>query len=160
RGTVTTADGGKPLAGAQVRVPNGTPARTDTGGQWTLTDVPVGTQMVEIGAPSYYTERQAVNVVADAPPVHATLSTMKAVRDSTRSVTLRFAAKGDTAVERRQRSYGSVYLTSDDIARLRPSATSDLFRTMRGVRMDNSRNILVNGVGGWCSPAIYVDGAY
>src|SRR5262249_343231 len=82
RGTVTTADGGRPLAGAQVRVPDGPSARTDERGRWTLTGVRLGTQMLEIGAASYYTERRVVNVVADASPVHAKLSTMKAVLDT------------------------------------------------------------------------------
>jgi len=159
RGTVTTADGGKPLAGAQVRVPSGPPVRTDKGGRWTLTGVPAGTQMLEITAGSYDTELRAVNVVAGALPVNAKLSTMKAVLDTAKSMTLRLSGTGDTAFTLRRRGGGGVYLTSDAIARARPSVTSDLFRIMPGVRLD-SRNILVNGSAGWCSPAIYVDAMY
>jgi hypothetical protein len=160
RGTVTTADGGRPLARAQVKVSNGPSARTDERGQWALTGVPIGTQMLEIGAAGYYPERRAVNIVADAAPVHATLSTMKAVLDTAKSMSVRFSGIGDTAFERRRRVGEGVYMTSDDIERARPSVTSDLFRMMRGVRVDESRNILVNGVAGWCSPAIFVDGVY
>jgi hypothetical protein len=160
RGAVMTADGGRPLAGAQVRVSNGPSARTDEGGHWTLTGVRVGTQMLEIGAVGYYPERRAVNIIADALPVHATLSTMKAALDTAQPISVRFSGTGDTAFERRRRSGSGVYLTSDDIAQAQPSVTSDLFPRIRGVRVDASRNLLVNGAAGWCSPAIFIDDVY
>jgi hypothetical protein len=160
RGSVTMADGGKPLAGAQVKVPNGRSVRTDEGGQWAITGVPVGTQMIEIAVVSYYPERRAVNVITDAPPVRATLATMKAVLDTATPMSVRLSGSGDTAFDRRRRSGAGVYLTSDDIARARPSVTSDFFSRVREIRLDASRNLLVNGVAGWCSPAIYIDGVY
>lgn len=69
-GTVVSADGGRPIAGAQVGIMNGSRSRTNARGEFTLLDAPAGTRTLEVRALSFYPERRAVDVVEDGPPIH------------------------------------------------------------------------------------------
>lgn len=163
-GTVVGAAEGKPIVGAQVSIASGPVTRTDERGQWTLVQVPVGTRMLEVRAVGYYPEHRRVDVVAGVPPIRVALSTLKAVLDTVRvSAARRLYDRDRNGFQQRRRSGLGRYLSSEEIARRQPLATSDLFRMVPGVRVgqDESgfeRRLLVRGSFGWCSPAIYVDG--
>lgn len=160
-GRVTTLRGGKPLAGAQVRIVDGPDTRTDEQGAWALHNAPPGTRMLEVRAVGYYPEQRAVNVVAGAAPVHVALSTLKAVLDTVRVTAARVYDRRLLEFNQRRRSGMGRFITAEDIARRRPWDISDLFRLMPGMRVEGHglfRSVLTRGVFGWCSPAIYIDG--
>ena len=167
-GVVVAAANGRPLSGAQVGIVDGPQTRTNEHGEWTLAAAPSGTRMLEVHALGYYPARQPVDVVADAAPVRIALPTMRAVLDTVKINARRVAGRQSTGFEHRQRSGMGRYLTAADIERRQPAFTSDLFASLPGVRFDRSNvaldeigspGILVRGaVGGWCSPAIYIDG--
>ena len=103
-------------------------------------------------------ERRRVDVVAGAAPVHVSLSTLKAVLD-TLKVTASRITRGNNGFDQRQRSGIGRYLTQMDIARKLPNQTSDLFRSMPGVLMQDK--IMVRGTDStYCSPSIYLDGRF
>jgi len=164
-GTVVTAVGEKPLAGARVSVTNGPETRANDQGKWTLVNVPPGTRMLEVRAVGYYPERIAVDVVKGAAPVRTALPTMDAVL---RTVKITASRLNDPHVggfaERRHMGMGR-YLTQADIARHRPIVTSDIFRTVPGVRLDRGpmgeTYISMRGIfASRCAPAVYLDGHY
>lgn len=162
-GTVVTSAGGRPLDGAQVSIPDGPRTRANDRGEWTLADAPPGTRMLEVRAVGYYPDRRIVDVVAGAPPVRVVLSTMRAMLDTVRVRASRLVDRHQSGFEDRRRSGMGKYLTAADIARRDPIATTDMFRMVSGVRMNNgiNRSLLVRGaVANWCVPAIYIDGAY
>ena len=164
-GTVESIVGRKPLAGAQVRIADGPVTRANDRGEWTLANAPAGTRMLEVRALGYYPERRRVDVVAGAPPLLISLSTLKTVLDTVRILASRRVYDRDrNGFQQRQRSGIGRYLTPEDISRHRPNATSDLFRLVAGVRLEYNpngmeRNIVVRGnTADWCTPAVFIDG--
>ena len=163
-GTIVTADGGRPIMGAQVGLVNSSRSRTNERGEFTLLDAPAGTRTLEVRALSFYPERRAVDVVEDAPPIHVALSTLKSVLDTVRVTASRPSDQLRSGFMERRRSGVGRFLTREDVRRRQPVVTSDLFRMVPGVRMqyDASRfdnRILMRGaVDEWCSPVIYIDG--
>jgi hypothetical protein len=166
RGTVVAAVGGKPLSGARVGIPDGPQTRANDRGEWTLVDAPAGTRMLEVRAIGYYPERRPVDVVADAAPIRAALSTLEAVLDTVRVVATRLGGFAGSGFAERRRSSGTGhFLTPDDVARRRPIVTSDLFRTVPGVYVERGDfgdpGISMRGIfTERCSPALYLDGQH
>ncbi|MEO8193132.1 MAG: carboxypeptidase regulatory-like domain-containing protein [Gemmatimonadales bacterium] len=181
-GTVVTAAEGRPLAGAQVSITDGPQTRANERGEWTLVDAPVGTRMLEIRALGYYPERRHVHVIPGAEPVRVALSTLKAVLDTVKVRATRFYNRDRSGFQERRHVGVGRYLTPADIARRPATFTSDLFRTVSGVRIGfasdtlmsdmvlavspddmstTDRRILMKGISGdWCAPAIYMDGLH
>lgn len=162
-GTVTSVAGGRPLQGAQVSITAGPQTRANERGEWTLVDLPVGTRMLEVRAVGYYPERRPVNVVAGAPPVRVSLSTLRAVLDTVKIVAARVRGRDITGFLDRSRSGAGRYLTPEDIARRHPIVTSDLFRVFPGLRVDRTPlgdvSLTMRGMfSSRCVPAIYLDG--
>ena len=66
--------------------------------------------------------------------------------------------------QQRRRSGNGRYLTTADISKQNPVLTSELFRSMSGVRIEmdpdsHERYLMVRGnVGDWCQAAIYLNG--
>ena len=136
-GTVVAAAGGKPLAGAQMRIADGPLARSDDKGEWTLPDAPAGTRMFEVRAIGHYPQRFPVNVVDGAPPVRVALSTLKAMLDTVRVMATRPVFSRDrNGFEARRIEGSGRYLTAADIAKRSPTLTSDIFRMVQGVRVE------------------------
>ena len=181
-GTVVTLADGRPLAGAQVGITDGPQTHANERGEWTLSNAPVGTRMLEVRALGYYPARRQVHVIAGAEPVRVALSTLKAVLDTVRVNASRYYNRDRGGfVERRHVGVGR-YMTPADIARRPATFTSDLFSTMSGIRLGfasdtlasdmvlsidanamstTDRRILVRGISGdWCAAAIYLDGLY
>jgi hypothetical protein len=133
-GRVTTSDG-KPVADARVYVPGTNEAtRTDANGNYTLTGVPAGPQVVVVRQPGYVPvrveakfstkrsdrARNRVDVKLLTPTEVATGAAQWA-RDS--------AALDKVGFFRRQSSIrGAYFITPDQIAEMKPATTSDIFR--------------------------------
>ena len=178
-GTVVSVAEGRPLAGAQVRITGGLITRANERGEWTLVDLPLGTRMLEVRAVGYYPARRPVDVIPAAPTIHTSLSTMKAMLDTVKVTAARLTDRRRSGFDDRHRTGPGRYLTAADIARRELTVTSDLFRMMPGIRVDNDtsgsgKRVLMRGAfatdttaGGrrdlgevWCSPAIYLDGYF
>jgi hypothetical protein len=168
-GVVLATVDGRPVAGAVVAMAEGPETRTNELGEWTLTDAPAGSRMLEVRALGYYPERRAVDVLDGAAPVRVSLSTMRAVLDTVKVKATRLSDRQQAEFDQRRRSGFGRYLTAEEIAQRRPAYTSELFRALPGVRFDRTNvngelgtpSITMRaGVGGYCQPAIYVDGHY
>ncbi|HEU4879032.1 MAG TPA: carboxypeptidase regulatory-like domain-containing protein, partial [Gemmatimonadaceae bacterium] len=163
-GTVTSLSGGDPLANAQIGIADGPKTRTNARGEWSISDAPTGTHMLEIRALGYYPERRRVDVVTDAAPLRTALSTLRAVLDTVRIRATRLSGANFAGFEERRRSGIGKYLSAAEIERRHPVVVSDLFRNMAGVRVELDANgvdylILVRGTAAeWCPAAIYLDG--
>jgi hypothetical protein len=163
-GTVVAAGGGgRPLAGARVSITNGPSTRTNERGQWTIANAPTGTRALEVRAVGYYPERRTVDVVDGAGAVNVSLATLKSVL-----ATVRVTANYDRYEKLQgfqQRSRGGMgrFLNTEEIARRDNGETSDLFRMLPGVYVDNRHpdaRILMRGMfEDRCAPDIYINGA-
>jgi hypothetical protein len=162
RGLVLSALGNRPLPGAQVGIADGPQTRANERGEWTLVDVPFGTQSLEVRALGHYPERVPVDVVPEAEPIQTAMRTMKAVLDTVRVVEARMNNPKFAEFEQRRRSGAGRYITLADIERLRPFTTSDIFKMMPGVRFERvgaGGIVMVRGVfAPWCVPSVFIDG--
>ena len=158
RGTVAAAAGGKPVANAQVSVVDGPQTRTNDRGEWTLTDAPTGSRMLEVRALGYYPDRRRVDVVAGSAPIDVKLSTLRAVLDTVKIVASRL--RNDEGFERRRRMGHGSFITSEDMKRFPVIQTSDFFTRLPGIRRDGPQaKILMRGAfEEWCEPAVFIDG--
>lgn len=179
-GTIMTASGGRPVAGALVRLGDNPPTRADDRGAFVLAEAPAGTRMLEVRAVGYNPARVAVDVIPGAPSATVLLATAKAVLDTVKVLVARAADRHASGFEDRRRSGAGTYLTAQQIARRGAFSTSDLFRMMRGMRIGydydtletdanpnalaemnqlSDRRILMRGItGNWCEPALWFDG--
>lgn len=160
-GIVRTGSNARPLANALVTVAGRT-ARTDERGQWRLPDAPAGTRTLEVRAVGYFPVRQVVQVVANAPPVEVALVTLRSVLD-----TVKVLANYDRysqLQEFSQRARGGMgrFLTAQQIAQRVPIFTSDLFRAIPGVYLeqDSAGPVLTmkSVFADRCTPAVYLNG--
>ncbi|MDB4914541.1 MAG: hypothetical protein JWM95_2185 [Gemmatimonadetes bacterium] len=158
-GTVMATSSGAPLSGAQISLVEGPQTRTNERGEWTMVDAPAGTRMIEVRAIGYYPERRRVDVIPDAKPIHISLSTLKAVLDTMKVSALRPGWAG--FLERRRSGVGH-YFTAADVTRRQPLMTSDLFRSIAGVRTTvthgmDKRFVMRGTFTHSCSPVIYIN---
>jgi hypothetical protein len=169
-GTVTSAESNRPIPTAQVRIVDGPAARVDDRGDWTIGNAPSGTRVLEIRAVGFYPERRAVDVISGVSPLHVALNTFKAVLD-----TVRIIAKIDpdrmlSGFDDRKKSGMGHYYTSADFAKRGMIETSDLFKNVPGVWVENTadgkvvlmRSAFVGQLGqdqdARCRPSVYLDG--
>lgn len=161
-GTVAATADGRPLPGAHVVIDNGPQATTNERGEWSIGNAPPGTNMLSVRAVGFYPERRAVNIVESAPPVRVSLSTLKAVLDTVKVNATHLYNRDRNGFQRRRQSGVGRYLGPQDIERMHPIATSDLFRMMPSVRVTQrgfDKTILMRGgMSGYCTPAIFLDG--
>jgi len=172
-GSVVTAVGSKPLAGAQVSIVGGPQTVANDSGAWTIANAPAGTRMIDIHAVGYYPERRAVDVVSGAPPVRVALRTLKAVLDTVRVTAAALQGVPPAEFMQRRKSAFGHFLTAEDLQHRRMLRASDAFRNQPGVTVVHS------GLGGdsifmhgpprrptgsdpsdptRCVPAIFIDG--
>ena len=163
-GTVVAADGGRPIMGAQVSIMSGSRTRTNESGEFTLLDAPAGTRSLEVRAFSFYPERRPVDVLADGPPIRVALATLRAVLDTVRVTARRPIDQMRNGFLERRRSGVGRFLTREDISLRQAIVTSDVFRTVPGVRIQHdadrfdSRILMRGSVDEWCLPVIFIDG--
>lgn len=169
-GTVTSAESGRPLAAAQVRIVDGPAARTDERGNWTIGNAPSGTRVLEIRAVGYYPDRRAVDVITGALPQRVALNTFKAVLDTVRIIAKVDPDRQMSGFDERKRSGIGQYYSAADFVKRGLIETSDLFKNVPGVWVENTddgRVILMRSafVGqltvnpdARCRPSVYLDG--
>lgn len=166
RGVVVAADGNTPLAGAQVGLVDGPETRTNDRGEWSITNAPEGSRMLEVRAVGHYQVRRAVHVAEGAPmlnaPIRTELVTFKSVLETVK-VTADFARFSNLAGFRERSKTGlGRFLSASDIERRQPLVTSDLFRAVPGVFMeagaDGERTLSMRGAfSDRCVPILYVN---
>lgn len=159
-GTVVSAIGYKPLADALISVVKGPQTRTNERGEFTITNAPEGTRMIEVRAIGYYPDRRHVNLVENAPPVRIMLSTLKAVLDTVRIRASRLAL--DEGFLKRKRLGFGKFITPEDIMRYSPINTTDLFKRLPGIRADSDQEgVKMRGAfEPWCNASVFIDGQY
>jgi hypothetical protein len=169
-GTVSTEDG-RPISGARVDIVGEPETRTNEQGRFTMENVPAGTRMLQVRAVGYYPAVRPVDVVAGAPALRVSMTTMKAVLDTIR-VTAVSITRGLLGFEERRRSGPGRYITGDQLERLHPNSAEQVFQNVMGLKIsvDGSgerilqmRSLFVgdflhNDVQTHCAPAVYVDG--
>ena len=161
-GTVAATADGRPLPGAHVVIDNGPQATTNERGEWSIGNAPPGTNMLSVRAVGFYPERRVVDIIERAPPVRVSLSTLKAVLDTVKVNATHLYNRDRNGFQRRRQSGIGRYLGPQEIERMHPIATSDLFRMMPSVRVTQrgfDKSILMRGgMSGYCAPAIFLDG--
>lgn len=163
RGRVIAADGKRPIVGARVSLTSGPQTLTNQTGDWTITDAPTGTRMLEVHSVGFYPELQRVDVIPDAKPMLIAMSTLRHVLDTVRISASRLGFNRDSeGFAQRQRSGMGTYITKDQIARRVVIVTSDIFRQVPGMRVEYDgpfeRRVLIRGAFGYCQPTLYLDG--
>lgn len=164
RGSAVSAVDGRPLADAQVFFANGPQARANARGEWSMTDAPGGTRLLEIRAVGFYPERRTVNVVEGAPPVRVELKTYKSVIDTLKVVAQYDRFSNLEGFRQRSRSGLGRFLTAEDIAKRSATVTTDLFMMVPGLFVDGvagiDRTVTMKGLfTDTCAPAVYLNGS-
>ncbi|HVD59397.1 MAG TPA: carboxypeptidase regulatory-like domain-containing protein, partial [Gemmatimonadaceae bacterium] len=171
---------GFPLKGALVSILDGPEARSNDAGEFVINNAPVGSRMLEVRALGYLPERRRVDVVNRTAYSRVILHTLQSVLDTVKVSATRLRSRDRSGFIERVRSGPGRYLTSKEIAKRPATFTSDLFRTISGVRIGfatdtlasdmviavspddmktSDRRVLMRGIAGdWCAPVIYIDG--
>jgi hypothetical protein len=166
-GTVTSAESNRPIPTAQVRIVDGPASRVDDHGGWTIGNAPSGTRVLEIRAVGYYPERRAVDVITGVSPLHVALNTFKAVLDTVRIIARIEPDRQFSGFDERKKSGMGHYYTSADFAKRGMIETSDLFRNVPGVSLENTADgrlllmrtfATIANRSGQCQPSVYLDG--
>jgi hypothetical protein len=165
QGTVVTAVGERPLAGAIARLSDGASNRADQAGAWTIGNAPAGTRTLEVRAVGFYPVRRAIDVIDGAPPVHLALSTFQAVLDTVRILAARTPDRHLSGFDERARTGLGRFLTAADLERRGIIEISDVFKNLPGVRTeyDSTGTLQItmrSSFGGYCAPSFYVDGLH
>jgi hypothetical protein len=167
-GTVKNIDG-TPISDARVFV-RGSRAvvRTSASGSFSLTGLPLGTQVVEVAAIGYAGGRQAVELKPGGP-ARTELVIAKSVQTlPTLEVVGKIGAGADvsTFLQRAQRGQGH-FITEEDIEKRGAIQFEDIMRTVPGImvvpvgqgyRVYSSRGAV--NMQGDCAMTYFVDGAY
>jgi len=164
-GIVRATTDDRPLAGAQVGIVDGPITRTNARGEWTLTDAPPGTRMLEVRAVGYYPVRRAVDIVDSIAPLRVALATFQSVLDTMKISAARTVDMNMVGFQQRRRSSVGRFLTPGDIAVRQPFVTSEIFRSVPGLfldrTMDAEEKVMMRGVfEDRCEPAIYINGQW
>ena len=181
-GTVVATRDGHPLSGALVAITGGPTTRANERGEWSFVNAPTGTRMLEVRALGYYPDRRHVHVLSGAAPVRVSLSTLEAVLDTVRIKSSRLATIDRTGFADRRHSGVGRYVTAAQIMKRPAVWTSDIFKTIPGIRIGYAsdtlatdmaiaispddisladKRLLMRGISGdWCAPAIYLDGVH
>ena len=154
-------ENGRPLAGARLLVwGSGVEGETDRQGEFTLRGLPTGTHSLEVRQIGYAPKLVAVDL---SPRELATVMVVlerAAVLEPVRVFGKAPPRRSITGfLERRERGGFGRYLTREEIERVRPFRTTDVFRQLPGVNIVPSGSFgSVLLMRGGCSPVIYLDG--
>lgn len=163
-GTVRSRQTGDPVSGARILVPS-QDRRTVTGeeGRFRLDSLLPGRHRVRVHYLGYETNPRELELRAR----HSTRAelwlerTVLSVEDLQVEVTRPRADPMAGFKERREDGFG-LFLDRGDINERNPAHTSDLFRSMAGVRVTPNRfgeaRVTIGRFGGRCAPTVYVDG--
>jgi len=174
-GTVRRDGSEGPIAEAHVRLFGAvTEVLTSADGSFRLTDVPLGSQSIEVTALGFYPRRYEVDVRA-ANPDRATIRMVEVERtlDSIRVIAKRAATPlWDREFDDRRAHGQGQYITEEMIAKTDPHQITDLFRQLRGFMVRDETVISTRGLtqipgvkngpnsktSGVCGPPIYLNG--
>jgi hypothetical protein len=162
RGIVEDATRSRPLSGVQVGiVGTGLTAVSNEQGEFTLAELPPGTQSLFARKIGYLPWEQAVNLFADdTSRLVLKIPTLKSVLDTVKITATR--NMDPTGFYRRKQTGLGHYLDANQIAKMRPYQTSDLLWRMPSIRPSVSGfdriALMSNRMGGFCQPTVYVDG--
>ena len=161
-GTIVAMADGKPVRGAHVSLIDGPETEANERGEWTLSDAPPGSRMLDVRALGFVPARRRVDIVRDAAPVRVSLSTLKAVLDTVKITATRLRSDDNGFEERRHSGLGR-YFTPADIAKQNPGSLSELFRSVPGLKFEYDdelveKRIRMRSGFGSCEPAIYING--
>jgi len=169
-GAVTSAESNQPIPTAQVRIVDGPASRVNERGEWTIGNAPSGTRVLEVRAVGYYPERRAVDVIDGTAPLRVALNTFKAVLDTVRIIARIEPSLHMSGFDERRRSSMGRFYTSADFQKRGMIETSDLFKNVPGVWVENTEDgkvVLMRSafVGqltidpdARCRPSVYLDG--
>ncbi|MBP6771779.1 MAG: carboxypeptidase regulatory-like domain-containing protein [Gemmatimonadaceae bacterium] len=138
-GIVLAGRDGSPLADAQVSIIGGPEARANERGQWAIVSAPVGTRTLEVRAVGHYPVRRAVDVMDGVAPIRVSLVTLKSVLDTMKTVSKRRVNTNLMGFHERRQMGNGQFFGPEDVERLRPLQTSDLFRQVRGLMLDRGQ---------------------
>ena len=150
---------GRPVPNARVRVFGQRTVRTNAAGTVTLDSIAGGTQTLEVMAIGYQPERRTVDILPGREPMSTfVLAPLAAMLDTIRVT----AGRRPTDFEGRRRAGGGQFITAEEIQRLDPPRTSQIFKARDGLRFTYDRNgfpyIEVTTQSTPCKPMILVDG--
>jgi hypothetical protein len=165
-GIVREASSGKPLPGAQLTV-EGTSLTTTTNddGTFALSGLPLGTRVLLARKVGYVPEERPVDLMPnEVVRAEASLITVKSVLDTVRITGRRVYSADRSGFLRRQKAGLGHYFDPDQVDKAHPFETSDLFRRVPSVRVDQrgfDKVVLMRAMfgNGRCQPNIYIDGA-
>ncbi len=168
-GTVISAADKQPLANARVGIANGPQARTNERGEFSITNAPLGTRMLDVRALGYYPEHRDIDVEVGGAPVRVSLMTMRSVLDTIK-VTARAISTDIAGFEQRSQTGAGRYYGAEFISRFGLSSADQVLKRVPGLKIvhdfSTSDDIItmrsasaVHGdpTGGSCSPNVYVN---
>jgi hypothetical protein len=165
-GTVQRESSERPIAGAHVHLYGAADeVLTAADGSFHLTNVPFGTQSIEVTALGFYPRRFALDVHSTGTG-NATIHMLAVatVLDSIRIIAKRSTAPlGSREFDDRSAHGHGQYITEAMIANADPYETSDLLRQVNGLYVLNgtvysSRGITSLRGNRMCSPTVYING--
>jgi hypothetical protein len=151
----------RPIEGAVVSASNGTTARTNERGEWSLDGVPAGTRSVQVRALGFFPERVVVDAVEGEPGVVTALSNIREALDTVHITETRVARNAREFEERRRTGSAGRFLTSEDVLRHHPFQTSDALRQVPGlhIEQDATTGERVMSLRD-CRPSVFIDGQF
>ena len=170
RGRVVGATG-RPLPGARVALwGTGLEATTGTDGMFQLSDLPGGTQTLDVRAVGFAPMQRPVDIVQGGPDAtEVALENLAIMLDTVRVAAERIYTSPRTAdFERRLRTGMGHIIEAKEIAKRQAVTLTDILRMVPGVLIVPSRyaseDVLMRGGeavlgGGTCRPDIYIDAA-
>lgn len=167
RGRVVNADGGTPVARAQLRdATTGMTTTSATDGSFTFAGLPYGTATLGVRSIGHVPKDVTVDVLAGAPAtVKVELLTSSNVLDTVRVRAARTLAEESGFSERRKAGFGT-FFDSRQIDRIQPMETSDLVKRSPGVEIASSgpkTRILMRDITSGhytCQPVYFLDGRW
>jgi hypothetical protein len=146
-----------------VGIPGGRQTRTNERGDFTLTELPAGTRVLEVRAVGFYPIDLPVDIVDGAAPVAITLSTFQEVLDVIRVTARRVYQRDYAGWETRRKTGAGQYFDAADLARTNAVLVSDIFRLAPGVRLErngvDTRITMRGTTSPSCTPSVFIDGA-
>lgn len=165
-GIVVTTQGNQPLASARASVAYGTEAVANARGEWTISNAPAGTRLLDVRALGYFPRRIPVDVIDGAAPVTVALPSLKSVLDSVRIVAERNRSANLRGFDERRRTEPLArFLTPPDLLQRPSNFIADIIASVPGVSLERNadgtsrlgmRPVLGRGR---CTPSIHIDGA-
>lgn len=163
-GVVRAATNGPPIPDVELTVEGtGLTATSNDQGEFSLSQLPLGTQMLLARKVGFVPGEMAVDLLGSAPAhVELILPTMANLMDTVRVVATKVYSADDNGFLKRKTSATGYFFDADQVARIQPFQTTDLLRRAPSVRILESgptRTLVMPSImGGYCRPNFYIDG--